>query len=99
MNLALKKYTRKGLDALKKAVVELDEAIFGEDSAMGLSSYVPLEEEIRVVKAFDGKLEELDDASKFVYYMKDVPIFDLRCKYVVFEKDLPEKLSDIKYCL
>jgi len=50
MNIALKKYTRKGLDVLKKAIVEMDPIIFNDENAMAIANFVPDEAEANIAK-------------------------------------------------
>jgi hypothetical protein len=53
--------------------------LFDNDRASSFQNFVPLPEEVNIAKGYDGDFEELDDASKFIFYFADMPIFEARC--------------------
>jgi hypothetical protein len=52
---------------------------FDNEKAFSFQNFVPLAEEINIAKSFDGDFEDLDDASKFIFYFADIPVFEARC--------------------
>ena len=58
--------------------------------------FTPEDKEINIARAYDGEVDDLDDASKFIYFFKDVPAFLPRCQYVIFAKSCEEQLADVE---
>ena len=98
MNIALQKYIRKGFEPLVIQVWKLSWE-FDDNKAGVFIHFVPEPQEINIANDYDGEIEELDDASKFILYFKDVPAFESRCKFIQFQKSLPDSLISINESL
>ena len=78
MNLTLKKYIRKGFETVQKQMLNLDRG-FDDEMALCFMNFCPSSADIAAVKEYTGDLNDLDDASKFIYYFQDIPQYSSRC--------------------
>jgi hypothetical protein len=75
MNISLARYVRKGFDNLVENAKTLKWG-FDCDQASMFSGFIPENDEINIANNYDGEIDDLDEASKYVYFFKDVPAFE-----------------------
>ena len=92
LNLSVKKLTvmlKLSFEELRQMVITFDDSVLGFDGLTALAGIAPTKEEITKVKAYTGDKEQLDPPSRWIYEMKDVPIFKERLDFFVFKTDFP----------
>lgn len=90
LNLAVKKCTEMAkltYGELRQMILSLDDSALGFDSFSNLKSIAPTKEELDKVKQYTGDPRELDMPSRWIYEMKDVPIFEARIDFFIYKKD------------
>lgn len=90
LNLAVKKLTSMmnlSYEDLRQMIVSMDDSELGYDAFLNLGGLAPTKEEITKINNFKGDVETLDLPSRWIYEMKDVPIFEQRIKTFNFSKE------------
>jgi hypothetical protein len=89
-NVAVKKITdmmKLSFSDIRKMVMALDDSELGYDTFINLMYLAPTPDEISKVSSFKGDPVTLDTPSRWVFEMKDIPIFKPRIELYAFSKD------------
>ena len=87
---------RLNFDAIRKAVITMDETAMSKNQINTLKSIVPTEEEVNLVSAFDGDASQLAEPDRFFYIMKDVSKIKERMEAWSFKLRYEDDLASLK---
>ncbi|KAL0245899.1 hypothetical protein GEMRC1_007116 [Eukaryota sp. GEM-RC1] len=87
---------RTDFDLIASALMSFDSSVITSDRAKMLLTALPTQEEIELIRNFDGNTEKLDTAEKFIFKVMDIPRLSERLECLSFQKKLPEYLQNIE---
>ena len=80
--------------ALKVDILRVDDTVLNDDMVRILRENAPTEEEIELVKGYDGSVELLNDVDRFFKVLSTIPNLQTRLKCIFIRKTLPNDLRD-----
>ena len=95
INIMVKKFKRLQWEPLRNTVINLDGSNMDSDEAAILMSFAPEQGEIAAAKSYDGDLSKIDDASRYILEMQDVPRMAVRLKNFIFTKEFADQKREL----
>eukprot|EP01116_Phalansterium_solitarium_P017252 TRINITY_DN419_c0_g2_i2.p1 TRINITY_DN419_c0_g2~~TRINITY_DN419_c0_g2_i2.p1 ORF type:complete len:1136 (-),score=432.75 TRINITY_DN419_c0_g2_i2:123-3530(-) len=80
---------------LRKAIIELDDAVLSIDQIQSLLTLLPTPSECQLVREYQGDRAQLDKPEQFFLELEIVPNLTSRVEFWVFSKTLHERLASI----
>lgn len=83
-------------EAIRNAIVSVDDSILSEERLEQLCKIAPTQEELDAVGSFDGDVAQLGEAEKFYTSLLKVPRISHRLSSMLFRATFPATSSDIE---
>ena len=94
INIVLARF-RKTNEAIRDAVMALDETVLNEENCSMLVKSLPDAEELEIINSFDGDPTTLGKSEKFFVVIKEVPDVVNRCTLFLFKLRFAEQTTEI----
>jgi len=94
INIVLARF-RKTNEAIRDAVMALDETVLNEENCSMLVTSLPTAEELEIINSFDGDPTTLGKSEKFFVVIKEVPDVVNRCTLFLFKLRFAEQTTEI----
>ncbi|KAJ3225169.1 hypothetical protein HK099_007252 [Clydaea vesicula] len=86
---------RKSNSAILEAILKIDDNALSEDNLMVVRQYVPTEEEVEIVRNFDGDVNLLGEAEKYIRVISNCTRLPQRLDCMIFRKKLANELREV----
>jgi hypothetical protein len=85
----------KSYEVIAEAVKKVDDNILTSQRLNILKQCVPTDDEVELIKSYDGKIEDLGNAEQFIAVLAQVPRFQQRIQAMAFRQKFSEELSEV----
>ena len=82
--------------AIRAAIMSMDEKVLTEDTLKTMKEYVPLPEEIQVLKDYTGDKKQLGRAEQYFLAVMDIPKLSARLTAMAFKAGFNERSENCK---
>ena len=83
-------------ESLKIDILRVDDSVLTDDMVRVLKENAPTNEEIELVKGYDGSIEMLGDVDRFFKVLSTIPNLQNRINCISIRKTLPGDLKDLQ---
>ncbi|KAI8922241.1 hypothetical protein DFJ77DRAFT_445848 [Powellomyces hirtus] len=80
---------------IRRAIVEMDEAVLSIDRLQALRLWAPTVEECDLVHGYDGDFEELGNAERYIREVMHIPRLCHRLEHMLFRKRFEEEVEEV----
>ena len=84
------------IDEIHDAILEVDDAILDDDMVRILVSNAPTQEEIEIVKGYDGDLDVLDEVDRFFKVLSTIPFLNERLACIKTYHQFSSTIEDLR---
>ncbi|KAI9298202.1 FH2-domain-containing protein [Neoconidiobolus thromboides FSU 785] len=82
--------------AIRLAILEINDTRLSIDNLRSLENIAPTQDEIKIVKSYNGTIETLGTAEKYMLQILDIPRLSERLNCMIFRRKFDSDLQDIK---
>ncbi|KAJ3031590.1 hypothetical protein HK097_005432, partial [Rhizophlyctis rosea] len=86
---------RLSYPTIRVAIVNLDDRLLSVERLQRLRQWAPTEEECDIVRAWEGQVDELGAAEKYIREVMDIPRLAQRLDCMVFWKTFEEEMEEV----
>lgn len=99
MSIMLTRFGKISHAEIKKAILELDENVFGPENINALIQFAPTPEEIELLSSYDGDKSQLGVPEKFTMEIMNIPRLEERLKAFGVKRSFENKITTLKESL
>ncbi|BGP28584.1 hypothetical protein JCM10296v2_000320 [Rhodotorula toruloides] len=82
--------------AIKEAIVRLDDATLSVDNLKAIKHYVPSDDEIELIRGFEGEVKSLSTADQYFAEIASIPRLSERLAAMVYRRRLDMEMEELK---
>ncbi|KAI9101081.1 hypothetical protein DFS34DRAFT_456152 [Phlyctochytrium arcticum] len=80
---------------IRDAIIEVDESVLTIERLQALRMYAPTQEECDIVRGYEGDMEDVGNAEKYIREVMDIPRLSHRLECMLYRRRFEEEVEEV----